>query len=256
MTRWLIFFVLFPGAFGLTHAESDGNLHDYRGTLNGTTIIGLALLHGPDRELHGSYFYKRYLKDIPLKGKYIADRDIELREYDDSGSIRATFHLRFAETDPAFRDQHLKEEVLVGTWNSGSKTYPVHLSLADEIFVDEESRRYESMGVTHKSEFEKEAEKFYFAVLQGDKRAALQQVQYPLLVFLSKKKLVVHSSSELLHNWNKIFTPEYVACLARGIPHNMFVNYRGAMIGNGEIWFDEKGHVVTLNPCLFHGREF
>jgi len=240
----------------LPHAGPDGNLCDYRGTLNGTTIIGLALLHGPDRELHGSYFYKRYLKDIPLKGEYIADRDIELREYNDSGSVRATFHLHFAETYPAFTDPHLKEEVLVGTWASGSKTYPVHLSLADEIFVDDESRRYESMGVTNKAEFEKEAGKFYFAVLQGNKSAALQQVQYPLLVFLGKKKLVLRSPSELLHNWNNIFTPEYVTCLGKGIPHNMFANYRGAMIGNGEIWFDEKGRVVTLNPCLFHGREF
>ncbi len=256
MTRWLILLFVFPVAVGLPHAGSGGNLRDYRGTLNGTTIIGLALLHGPDRELHGSYFYKRYLRDFPLKGKYIADREIELREYDDSGSVRGTFFLHFAETDPAFTDQHLKEEVLVGTWASGSKTYPVHLSLADEIFVDEESRRYESLGVTNKSEFEKEAEKFYFAVLQGDKRAALQQVQYPLLVFLGKKKLLVHSPSELLHNWNKIFTPEYVNCLRKGIPHDMFANYKGAMVGNGEIWFDEKGHVVTLNPCLFRGREF
>ena len=218
--------------------------------MNGDQIIGLALIQGPDHNLHGSYFYKKYLKDIPLKGEFTAARDIDLREYDDSGSVRATFHLHFAESDPAFKKQSLDKEVLTGTWVSKSRSYPVHLSLEDAIFVSKEKQRYEALGVTDKTAFEHEAEKFYFAVLKGNKQTASRQIEYPMRIYMGNKRITFRSATEFLKHWDELFTPAYLACVSEGIPHDMFANYQGAMIGRGEIWWNEKGRVSAINPCV------
>ena len=225
-------------------------LNHYSGIMNGNIGIGLTLVHGPDKQLHGSYFYERYRKDIELKGTYTSDRDIELNEYDKSGSVRATMHLHFAETDPEFKGRELKEEVLVGSWTSGTKSYPVHLRLESITYVSDESRRYESLGVEDAQAYEREVQIFYFAVMKGNKNVAARRVRYPVHVNIGKKKIVLRSPTEFVAHWAEIFTPEYLACLKKATPHELFVNNRGAAIGRGEVWFDEKGFVVSLNSCF------
>jgi hypothetical protein len=238
-------------------ARGDTELKDYRGTMNHEMVIGLTLVHDSGRQLHGSYFYKKYLKDIPLKGAYTSDRDIELHEYDESGAVRAIFHLHFAERDDRFKDQQLQEEVLVGSWNSGTRNYPVYLAWEGISIVSDESLRYRILGVEDSQAFEREAQKFYFAVMRGDKAAAAQRLRYPTRAFMNGDEITLRSPREFLLRWNEIFTPEYVACLKKGIPHNMFVNSHGAMIGDGAVWLDKKGLVVTLNSCIPpQGRDF
>lgn len=243
-------------------ARGDTELRDYRGTMNHEMVIGLTLVHDSGRQLHGSYFYKKYLKDIPLKGAYTSDRDIELHEYDGSGAVRASFQLHFAERDDRFKDdrfkdQQLQEEVLVGSWNSGTRNYPVYLVYQDIITMSDESLRYGILGVEDSQAFEREAQKFYFAVMRDDKAAAAQRLRYPTRVGVNGDEITLRSPREFLLRWNEIFTPEYVACLKKGIPHNMFVNSTGAMIGDGAVWLDKKGLVVTLNSCIPpQGRDF
>ena len=51
----------------------------------------------------------------------------------------------------------------------------------------------------------------------------------------------MRSKTQLLAHWDNIFTPAYVAVLRTAVPHDMFVNGRGAMVVNGAAWFNDKG---------------
>jgi hypothetical protein len=65
--------------------------------LGGKTVIGMTLRRRDGQKVAGSYFYKRYLKDIPLSGEFTGDRDLTLHEVDGKGQAQGTFALQFAE---------------------------------------------------------------------------------------------------------------------------------------------------------------
>jgi hypothetical protein len=50
-----------------------------------------------------------------------------------------------------------------------------------------------------------------------------------------------------LRYYSRIFTSQFVAKIADGIPHNMFANYQGIMIANGAVWFNEQGRSFVIN---------
>jgi hypothetical protein len=71
-------------------------------------------------------------------------------------------------------------------------------------------------------------------------------VSYPLTVNRAHGALRIQDKAALLAHWDMIFTPAYVATLKTAVPHEMFVNYRGAMAAGGAAWFDDKG-ATALN---------
>lgn len=89
------------------------------------------------------------------------------------------------------------------------------------------------------------------AILSGNSVATARYVHFPLLVNTSHKNLVIHSASALETNWSAIFTPDFVAKLRLDSTHEMFVHNGEAMLGDGELWFDDRG-LVAVNPVVRH----
>jgi len=225
---------------------------EYLGTLNKNEIIGMTLIHDPGDRLHGVYFYKKDLKDIPLEGEYTGQRDIVLREHNGDGSVRSTFQLHFAERDPLHRikgEPELNQEILKGLWadEKGSKNYPVFLDQQTmwDTDVMTAGGMHPYAGAT---ELEQNAQAFYFAVLKGDKQTAANHVHYPLRINSNRVKMV-HNKTQFLRLYRQLFTKEYVACIEQGIPHHIWGNSQGWMIADGSVWFDEAGQVMALNIC-------
>jgi hypothetical protein len=166
----------------------DPGLYDYLGDLDGKTIIGMTL-HQRDRQrVSGSYFYKKYLKDIPLTGEFTGERDLVLRESDTTGQLAGTFTLHFAESDPRHTrggDAPLTVDVLTGKWTSAdqSKSYPVYLALST-IVGGTADHRYRVAGASDDASVERNVQAFCAAVEKGDRQAVAGHVSYPVMFSL------------------------------------------------------------------------
>ncbi|HEY2117986.1 MAG TPA: hypothetical protein VGH37_02270 [Candidatus Acidoferrum sp.] len=245
--------VLLMGAVSLLRPSiiraqlKSGSCNEYRGTLGKNTEIGLSL-YAKEQELEGSYFYKKHLEDIPLTGQYTSARDISLAETDSSNKLRGTFSLHFAEHDSHFQTvAPLQAEVLEGKWVSadGQTTYPVYLQLDHECTPSGQSR-YAVSGATNDEIVEKNVQAFYNAVIAGNRSVAAKFVSYPATYYDGKQNKIINSAA-FLREYDQIFTLSFVAEIAKGIPHRMFVNSQGIMIAGGKVWFDADGKAKRFN---------
>jgi hypothetical protein len=96
--------------------------------------------------------------------------------------------------------------------------------------------------------FEARAQGFYFAALKGDPKQAARFVHFPLRVnWSATHHEMIGSANQLAANWNRIFTPKYLAALRDAVPHDMpVIKSQYAMLGAGLAFFTDKG-VEVLN---------
>lgn len=223
----------------------------YRGDLGENIIIQMDLQFKNAPQITGSYFYKRWLKDIPLKGRFLSEREIEIQEFDSRGKPSGTFNLHFREQDPRerFGNSALDREVITGHWQSadGIRSLPVYLRALGGTIFKQGSSRYAVAGSRNDALLERSVQGFYQAVLNGDREAVARYVQYPLAFTLDGTRRQVWNTTAFLRYYSSIFTPQFVAKIADGIPHNMFANYQGIMIAEGAVWFDEQGKASVFN---------
>lgn len=221
---------------------------EYRGTLDENTKIGMSL-YSNGTELTGSYFYFRHLVDIPLSGSYSGARDITLVEKQLNGTPHAIFTLHFAEHDPRYSStEQLQGDVLQGIWASsdGSKGLPVSLQMEANC-PKPGDRWYPIAGDTNDQTVEQNAKAFYDAVLHGNRADAAKYVSYPCTYVLNGKRLSSKDPAEFLKQYAQIFSPAFVAGIAKDVPHHMFSNWQGIMIADGDVWFDAQGKAKHFN---------
>jgi len=216
------FFLLFGVAL-VTTAAARGQLRKdscnvYSGTLGESTAIGMTL-YASGKTIEGAYFYQKYLQDIPLQG------------------------------DPRFRSTEiLQGEVLQGTWSGidGAKTFPVALTV-DHGCSKLGRREYEVAGANDDAPVEKNVQAFYSAVVAGKREEVAKYVSYPCTFFRDGKRSEINNPTEFLKNYDAIFTNEFEAKIANGVPHHMFANSQGIMIADGAVWFDAEGKARSFN---------
>jgi hypothetical protein len=226
----------------------EGECWEYRGKMGANTEIGMTLFMQQGKP-QGNYFYVKYLKDISLSGQYVSERDITLDERDSSGKLQGKFHLRFVETDPELKsDKPLTVDVLRGKWTNtdGQQDLSVRLGLQYSCNIVG-SQRYGGAGAASDELVEKNVQGFYFAVLRGDKGETAKYVSFPLSFSLNNQSRTVYNRTAFLRYYDQIFTKAFLGKVAKGIPHHMFINWQGIMIGNGEVWFDENGKARHFN---------
>jgi hypothetical protein len=222
-------------------------LLDYQGNV-GPAKIGLTFVTDASAAPYGSYFYFKYLKDIPLKGSFAPDGFV-LNEYDQSGKSSGTFHLKISTEGvgtEAKKPLNLgNTSILTGTWTSadGSRTLPVKLKQVGWM-SGSEGHRYGAFGSD--ADVERRIQSFYADVQHGNKQAAAALVSYPLRA--NALKLTIKDQKQFLTDYDRVFTPDFVRCLQQYPPHNLFVNAQGIMLGQGELWFDEHG-LMSVNAC-------
>jgi hypothetical protein len=221
---------------------------DYHGKLGSNSEIGMSLLVR-DKTVTGSYFYKKYLRDISLAGSYQSARDITLKERDQSGKLSGTFKLRFVASDASRQSvAPLSGDILKGTWTDAAaqKTLPVFLSL-DGMRPDKCSPRYEVAGAKDDALVERNAQAFYNAIRKGQKSLAAKYVGYPATFRVATGRQKIANSAEFVKVYDQLFTPAFVAKIITGIPHHMFANAQGIMLADGAVWFNENGKAIAFN---------
>jgi hypothetical protein len=75
------------------------------------------------------------------------------------------------------------------------------------------------------------------AVKAGQPKAVAALVIFPLRVYHGRKAQRVKDAPAFMHDYPHIFTPTVTKAVLAQKPGELFHNWQGAMIGNGQVWF-------------------
>lgn len=221
----------------------------YVGTL-GTQRIGMTLIVKKDGTiLPGShYFYQKHLTDIPLTGT--ARSNVTLEE---PGG--GTFALQFKGNGTNGHDPLTfnNSVALTGAWSgTHGKRFPVTLSGGGGAGPADPpgTRWYQNVSRQSDAAFEAIAQRFYTAVMAGDRVGAAREVHFPLRVNVSATRhRLIKTSAELTQQWTTVFSPAWLKKAADAMPHDMAIVQGKAMLGDGLAYFGDDGFsVINAEP--------
>lgn len=98
---------------------------------------------------------------------------------------------------------------------------------------------YYVAGIDNAKEFE---DTFYLLqefVANGEKEKLAEYISYPINVSIEGKKTTIKTEAEFIKNYDKVLTDAVKNAFLNQKLENVFVNYAGVMIGNGEIWISQ-----------------
>ncbi|HEY6413225.1 MAG TPA: hypothetical protein VIX42_06040 [Edaphobacter sp.] len=84
------------------------------------------------------------------------------------------------------------------------------------------------------------------AVARHDPAAVAALVHYPIRVKLHGKPTDLNTPKAFIKNYDNIITPDIAAVIGKQRYEDLFVNYQGAMFGEGEVWITG---FCTDNTC-------
>ena len=229
-----------PNSDKLESMEATGAVGQYRIGLNYTVREHTELV-----EAH--YFYVSQSKNIPLTGAVICE-SVHFHGADGSDF---TLHFIGNGSDSKEPLNFYNSVGLRGTWLLGNRELPAKLHFSHGT-ANPGQRLYPQVTDKSDAAFEFMVNAAKDAILSGDPVATARYVHFPLLVNTSHQHLVIHSASALMTRWSAIFTPAFIAKLRLDSTHEMFVHNGEAMLGDGELWFDDRG-LVVVNPLVHHG---
>lgn len=237
-----VFLLLIPaGISGHAHAADRHEFNDYAGMV-GDAPVGMTLSLSGHKVVEGShYYYRKYLKDIPLTGT--AGTDLRLAE--PGGGL---FVLHYVDNNSATVTAE-NSTGLAGTWSGNGHTVPVKLSAEDGgSFVL--GHRYADVTNKDDAQFEEPIKGFYDAAIAGRTEDAARFVAFPLRVNTASRRFVtIRNAAELQQKWNSIFSPAWLKALAAVSPHDLSTTNGQAMIGAGLAFFGDDGlEVVNALP--------
>lgn len=222
---------------------SDANLSSMEmyGTI-GPHKVGLNYTVRNDTKLVAAhYFYASNLTNIALAGS-VKGETVEFKGED--GSV---FHLHFVGNGsngsrPLTFDNSIG---LSGTWALGSRTLPVKLQ--DDHGTPNPGQPLYAQVTNHSdAKFEEMVRTVRKAILSDDAHLVAMYVSLPLRVNFEHHVLTIRSRAQFEADWSLIFSPAMVARIRADIPHEMFVHEGEAMLGSGDLWFDQRG-VAAIN---------
>jgi hypothetical protein len=91
-------------------------------------------------------------------------------------------------------------------------------------------------------------QKFYFAVLGGDKLAVANYVYYPFVVNIKHKSITLRDQTEFLRYYDKIFTKKMIKIFKNDVPHDLnSIGNGGILFLSGTVWFNLDGVPKIIN---------
>ncbi|MFX3636489.1 MAG: hypothetical protein ACE3L7_21255 [Candidatus Pristimantibacillus sp.] len=117
-----------------------------------------------------------------------------------------------------------------------------------------EGNPFEVAGITDPAAFLEMFKTVKETVAADDKEKLAEYVLYPLAVN-GPKPLSIENKEQLIEQYDSIFTASVKEALANQNEDDLFVNYKGVMVGNGAIWFGveanegekEKYGIIAVN---------
>lgn len=93
--------------------------------------------------------------------------------------------------------------------------------------------RYSVAGIDDAADFERVFKTIQALVDKGEKEKVAEYIRYPL----TSANITVTSKEEFIKNYDSMITEGVKKALVNQKVEETFVNYKGVMVGNGEVWF-------------------
>ena len=88
------------------------------------------------------------------------------------------------------------------------------------------------------------------AVRADDRRAIIGLIGFPIRVNIEGRSRIYRNARAVERDFDLIFTANVRRAIVAQKPDRLFVRDQGAMVGNGELWFD---HVCVDDECSSRG---
>jgi len=99
--------------------------------------------------------------------------------------------------------------------------------------------KYEAAGISDS----KAAENFFLhlqqAVRNNQRAKVAAMMSYPISVRVRSRKVKLRAKADLLKRYDFVFNKKVKHALAAQKIPDLFANWQGIMIGNGELWFNQ-----------------
>ncbi|NLB68978.1 MAG: hypothetical protein GX804_04755 [Lentisphaerae bacterium] len=109
---------------------------------------------------------------------------------------------------------------------------------------------YNHLGDTKDDIFERIRE-LQEAVRKKDVKRLAGMFHYPIIVYVEDKKTIIETSGQFSRNYSKIVTPEISKEILNFEMHELFVNWRGAMMLQGAVWVQPE-KLLSFNFWYLH----
>jgi len=106
--------------------------------------------------------------------------------------------------------------------------------------INQAMNRYYVSGIDDAAQFESTFTKLQALVAAGNKEAVADYVLYPLNVYTKGVPTTFQTKEELINRYDSVFTAQVKDAFVRQKVNETFVNYKGVMVGQGEIWFTQS----------------
>jgi hypothetical protein len=115
----------------------------------------------------------------------------------------------------------------------------------DDTDAQTPTNPYEVAGITDPMKFNEIFRNVQDLAGKDDKQGLAEYVLYPLLLNKDGKNEKIVDQKAFITNYDRIFTKHVKAALQNQKKEKLFVNYKGVMVAEGEIWFGvtEKGDI-------------
>ncbi|WP_037288558.1 hypothetical protein [Saccharibacillus sacchari] len=140
---------------------------------------------------------------------------------------------------------------IIGTsWTPADTASAAETSAKTAAQSTQKSNPYEVAGIDDPAAFHTFFVKLQQAVAKNDKKAVASMISYPLNVNTNGKTYKFRTPARFIAKYDSIMTPEVKRTLGYAIEEDLFANWQGVMVGNGQLWisqFDGKIAVYAVN---------
>jgi hypothetical protein len=102
-----------------------------------------------------------------------------------------------------------------------------------------EESRYSVAGIDNASEFEEEFLLLQELITKGNKKAVAEYIAYPITVSIDGIRTDISNENSFVENYDKIISESVKKAIINQKVEETFVNYKGVMVGQGEIWLNK-----------------
>ena len=114
--------------------------------------------------------------------------------------------------------------------------------------AQEQNGCIEAYGSKTVSDFLSDLQK---SVAAGDRAHVASLIQFPITITIKGKRISLRNRQQLLTHYDVAFDPKVKGFLAKQHFADLFCNWKGIMIGRGEIWLGARTHgplrIIAIN---------
>jgi hypothetical protein len=110
------------------------------------------------------------------------------------------------------------------------------------------ANRYETAGIDDEASVGVFLRTLKTAVRHGDRKKVASLIAFPVIARVHGKSEQVKNAAQFVRWYPQIFNARVKKAVAKQNEKDLFVNWRGLMIGDGELWFGPavKGAHLTI----------